>query len=456
MEQQEKNPIVVAAEHLVGNLWFGLDAVPVIAAKLDPKTMSDVVGGPAAQAYSEMCRLLRSPTEQLDIGSLEAALQNLNWPFKWLGQVQAHIDMEPVETLERYASMIDNAGELRRITIACGKAATEAQDTLADAAQISGELMATLAEREQTTGTLEHISVTVSRLRERLGEIRQGRGLWGAPLGFTDIDRSVRLVDGDLIVVGGRPSQGKSSFARQVLINRAKQIAYGGEEGQVVYFTSDDTADKAMMSMACIEAQVNSRDIRSNKASAEDWAKVEEAMERLEALPMYIESIGRPTVEQLYYRTAMLNSRCPVRLVVHDYLGLIRHPDNRVSDFGTTMTYAADGVKNIATTLNVPWMQLSQLNKSVDNRPDKWPTASDLQYSGEAQADIVMLFMRPEHYISRGEKVEGVSEADEHNVALVNIAKNKLDAVGMVKLFFRKEHSRFDDLDFRHEDLNGF
>jgi len=435
--------VVTAAEHLVGNLWFQMDAVSVIASRLQPDTMRNVVGGPPAMAYSEMCRLLRSEREQLSAGALEASLKSMRFDWSWLDDLQSRVASESMPVLMRYAATINNAADLRKIRTYCARADQDAQRQGAYAEDVAADLLRALTDQAEAATEVEHISAPISRLRDQFQAMKDGTYDWGQKTGFRAIDTLIRMVDGDLIVLGGRPSQGKSSLARQIALHRAKEILRNGEKGQVVIFTADDTAAKTVEAMAGIEAQVNLANVRTGKATSEDWAKLEDAMQTIELLPIQVDDTTQPTVEQMYYRAAMLNAQAPVKLAIMDYLELVSVP--KVSSELERVTQAARGIKSIGSTLGFPYLLLSQLRKDVDDRRDKWPTAADTKYAGEAEADVMMLAMRPEHYINRGDTIE-CNDEDRQGVALINVAKNKTGQVGVARLSFRAEVSSFGDL----------
>lgn len=443
---------LVAAEHLVGNLWFNLDALPFIAARLSPDTMRLVVSGPSIVAYGEMCRLMRSPSDQLSAGLLESNLKAKNFDFAWLSTLQSRIAVEGISVLEGYANEINNAADLHRIRIACGKADRESQAEDARAEKIAADLLAEMTKAKDSARDVVHVSVAIDELDAELNEIRAGRTEWGARTGFSAIDKIVRMVDGDLFVIGGRPSQGKTSLAQQIAVNRAKRIIADGEDGQVVYFSADDSRKKLTMKIVTTEAQVDAKRLRENIATQEEWDKYERAKETIRSLPLRIYDDSYPTVESVYYRCAMLNAQSRIRLAILDYMELVKHPDPRAHDLAK-VEHAASGLKGVGASLGFPFILLSQLRKNVEDRADKWPTASDLRYAGEAEADTVILIMRPEHYLARGDTCD-YEPGDEEGVALLNIAKNKVDDVGRTRLAFVKKFSRFYDLERR--ELNGY
>jgi replicative DNA helicase len=433
--------ILTNADHLVGNLWFNLNQVPAIAARLEPDIMATVAPGPAAQAYAEMCRLVRSSSDRLSAGALEGNLRASNFDFGWVETIQSRIEFEDLATLEGYAREIVNVAELRRVQIACSKATKAASQPDARATEVMGTLLGEIANASTKSNDVEHVSVPAARLRETFRSIRSGQHDWGAKTGFPALDAVFRMVDGDLIVLGGRPSQGKTSLARQILLHRAQALVEAGEEGQVVFFSADDTAEKVLMGMACAMSSVNQRAVRDNRATDEEWERLDYALGKIEALPIYVDATPSPTIEQIHYKVAMLHARTPVRMIALDYLELIRHPDARASDL-QRVEHAARGVKGIGQAFGCPTLLLSQLRKEVDNRADKWPSAADVKFAGEAEADTMLLIMRPEHYLSRGEDCEH-DEGDETGIALVNVAKNKTGEVGRVRLAFVKEYSCF-------------
>lgn len=442
-----------AMDHLVGNLWFNSDAVALIAGRLEPDTVRLIVGGPAAMAYSEMCRLMRSPSETLSAGALETGLRAQGFDFDWLAKLQARVAPEGVDVLYRYVGEVNNAADLYRVRQYCSEADRAAREPDAKADTITADLLAKLSMANNSATDVEPVATVTERLRVQLADVRAGKTNYGAPTGFAVLDRSFRMTNGSLITIAGRPSQGKTSLWKQIFLNRAIQLRDGGDDGQVVMFTADDTTDKAILSLACTVARVDVNRIQFNQASPAEWKCVEDALTVIDTLPMMIDGSSRITVESMYYRCAMLNAQKPIRLAGHDYLSLIG-----VTGKGSKLEEiqsAAEGVKGIGRTLKpgFPWIELAQLTKEVESRADKWPTPSDMQYSGEAESDVSMLIMRPEHYISRGESVK-CDPQDREGVALVNIGKNKQGSVGMVRLGFDKVHARFYDIDTVRHELN--
>jgi len=440
----------IAAKHLIGNLWYNLDAVPLIAGRLNPTVMRATVSGPAGIAYNEMCRMLRTGG-QLSAGQLEANLTDVGFDFAWIQKAQADIANDGLDDLYRYVGEIQNASDLRDVKARCIQAIQSTNEPSAQADKIKADLLASMVETERKTDEAQHVAIIADEVREEMKRIRAGEVEWGASTGLKSLDRQVRLVNGDYITIGARPSQGKTSLLRWVLYKRALELHRAGDKGCVFLFSADDTRKKIVRTLASTVASVDSKKLRNNTATNEEWQRYEDALNSLEDLPLYVDDSTGLTVEDIHYRTAMQNARTPVRLLAFDYLEKISGSDNELS----RVTSSANGCKSIGKVFDCPFLMASQLSKDTENRADKWPTSKDLKYAGEEQSDVVWTLLRPEHYISRGESID-CEEQDKIGRILVNVAKNKEGDVGMVRLGFQKEFARFYDLDMQRVGLNDY
>lgn len=439
----EQTDAVVASEHLVGNLWFNLEYVPVMAGVIEPETLRFAVGGNAAIAYSEMCRLLREGVG-LTAGALEAGLKLQKFDFSWLAKLQSRIAGESLKALHQYAATINNAAELKKVQMYCADASGQAQDVGAKADVIKGDLLAKLANSGAANAHgIRSVSTVVDDIEQELEQIDNGTFNFGLSTGFKSLDKVFTMQSGDLITIAGRPSQGKTSLAKQVAFNVAQGIYNRGDNEQVVIFSADDTDKKLTYGLASAISRIDLNVRRAKDCPNEIKAKFANALAYIKDLPLLIDDTTSPTVDGLYYRCAMLNAQKPIALAVMDYMQLIKD-DKAMSELQEARR-AASGCKGIGHTLKFPFMLISQLTKEVEKRADKWPTPSDLSYAGEAESDACLLVMRPEHYVSRGEYIE-CDEADKKGVALINVGKNKQGRVGMVRMQFTKEFSAFGDL----------
>lgn len=433
---------IIASEHLVGNLWFNLEYVPLLAGVIEPEAMRFAVGGNASIAYSEMCRLLRDGVG-LTAGALESGLKLQGFDFNWLAKLQSRITSESLKALHGYAATINNAAELKQLQMYCGDATGKAQEDGAKAEIIKGDLLAKLANSGTSAHGIRSVSTVVDDIERELEQIDNGTFNFGLSTGFKSLDRVFTMQSGDLVTIAGRPSQGKTSLARQIAFNVAQGIYNRGDNERVVIFSADDTDKKLTYGLASAISRIDLNVRRDRNCPQPVKAKFANALAYIRDLPLLIDDTTNPTVDGLYYRCAMLNAQKPIALAVMDYMQLIKD-DKAMSELQEARR-AASGCKGIGHTLKFPFMLVSQLNKDVEKRSDRWPTPSDLAYAGEAESDACLLVMRPEHYVSRGEHIECADE-DRSGVALINVGKNKQGKVGMVRMQFTKEFSAFGDL----------
>ena len=440
----------IAAKHLVGNLWYKLDAVPLIAGRLNPAIMQKVVNGPASLAYNEMCRLLR--TGGLSAGQLEANLRDAGFDFNWLWKAQSDIANDSLDDLHRYVGEIQNAADLQELKLRCNDAMNKMNAPGAIADTIKAELMSGITETRSGTDGPVHVAEIIKTVREDFKKMRYGSEGFGASTGFKTLDRIIKLVDGEYITIGGRPSQGKTSLAMWIAYKRSLELVRSGENGQVLIFSMDDTKEKLLRALACTVAQVDIKKLKRKEGTDEEWSRVDDAQDDIEKLPIYIDGGTQLTIEEVYFRSAMQHIIKPVRLMVLDYIEKVSAPEFKDNDLGR-LRHIASGYKNIGHRLHSPVIMISQLTKSVENRADKWPTSSDLKYAGEEESDVILLVNRPEHWIAKGDSIDCKPE-DEEGIVLVNLAKSKEGDVGMVRLGYKKEFARFADVEFTRHDLN--
>jgi replicative DNA helicase len=447
-KQEQQSKAQIAAKHLVGNLWYDLDTLPLIAARLNPDTMATAVGGDAALAYGEMCKLLRS-TEKLTAGKLEANLRVAGFNFSELTRWQADLNNDGIDNLYQYVAEIQNAADLHELkgNLVDGLKATNDADAKAE--RIKANLMAQIIRTERVEGGPRHIGEIVQEVRQELKAVRDGTGSVGMSTGFASLDKVFRLKNGEYTTIGGRPSQGKTSLVIQVVYKVARQLKADGI-GQVLVFSLDDTRRKLVRALACTVAMVDSTKLLNHEATAADWEEVDKAEDEIEELPIWIDDTSGLSAEDIHYRTAMQNVTTPVRLIVIDYIEKV---SSKVTDELVRLRRIASDCKELGKTFDCPVVMLSQITKDVEKRADRWPTSSDLKYAGEEESDVIVLVHRPEHYISKGESID-CNEQDKQGIVLVSVAKNKEGKVGLVRLGFKKEYARFADLQFEHVDLN--
>jgi len=274
---------------------------------------------------------------------------------------------------------------------------------------------------------------------ERLDTLHRGDGrLRGVPTGFADLDNLVAgLQKSDLIILGARPSLGKSTLALDVARNVAKTT-----ELPVGVFTLEMSKDQVIDRLIAAEAGVSLWKLRTGRLSSEgdgnDFEKIQQALDNLAKCNLFIDDASSPTVLQIRAMARRLQAEKGLGLLVVDYLQLIQ-PNRAYDSPVQQITEISRNLKGLARELNIPVLACSQLSRSSENRPDQRPRLSDLRDSGslEQDSDVVM-------FIYREDRVR--KETDKKNIAEIMVAKHRNGPTGAIELYFDDEHVSFKNL----------
>lgn len=270
------------------------------------------------------------------------------------------------------------------------------------------------------------LTKVVDDLEERL---HKGSAITGTPTGFKDFDEmTAGLQPADLIIVAGRPSMGKTSFA----MNIAENVA---ETGPVAVFSMEMPKKQITERSICSIGKINFQRFRSGQLWDEEWPKVTAATARIMESGMYVDDTPALTVHELSSRARRLHRQSPLSLVVVDYLQLMQGDgDNQ----NLKIASISGGLKKLAKELNVPVIALSQLNRSLENRANKRPVMSDLRESGaiEQDADLIAFLYRDEVYDK---------DSPDKGTAEVIIGKQRNGPTGTVRMTFLGYCVRFEN-----------
>jgi replicative DNA helicase len=274
---------------------------------------------------------------------------------------------------------------------------------------------------------------------ERLDNLHRGDGqLRGAPTGFYDLDNLVAgLQKSDLIILGARPSLGKSTLALDIARNVAKNT-----DLPVGVFTLEMSKDQVVDRLIAAEAGISLWKLRTGRLSSEgddnDFGKIQNALDALSNANIFIDDASSPTVLQIRAMSRRLQAEKGLGLIIVDYLQLIQ-PNRGYDSPVQQITEISRNLKALARELNIPVLALSQLSRSSENRPDQRPKLSDLRDSGslEQDADLVM-------FIYREDRVK--RESEKKNVAEIIVAKHRNGPTGEVELYFDEERVTFRNL----------
>ena len=259
----------------------------------------------------------------------------------------------------------------------------------------------------------------------------------GLSTGFTKFDEMTGgLHGGELLILAARPSMGKTALA----INIAEHVAL--HEGlPVAVFSMEMGAAQLAVRIVGSIGRIDQSHLRTGKLSDEEWPRLTEAIEKLRNISLHIDESAGLTSSELRANARRLARQCgQLGLIVVDYLqlmsGAVSSDENRATELGEI----SRGLKMLAKELKCPVLALSQLNRSVETRPDKRPMMSDLRESGaiEQDADIIMFIYRDDYYTKEASKEPGIAE--------VLIAKQRNGPTGVIKLAFLKPITKFESL----------
>ncbi|MCD6218779.1 replicative DNA helicase [Candidatus Calescamantes bacterium] len=266
----------------------------------------------------------------------------------------------------------------------------------------------------------------------------------GIPSGFRDVDlKTSGFQPGDFIVVAGRPSMGKTSFVLNIALNVALD-----HNVPVALFSLEMGALQLAQRLLCMEARVEMQRLRQGFISDEEWPKLSIAAGRLHDAPIFIDDSSALTPLELRAKARRLKSRRDVKLIVIDYLQLMKL-SRRIESRQQEIAEISLCLKNLAKELEIPVIAVSQLSRRPEGRADYRPKLSDLRESGaiEQDADVVLLLFRKDYY-SDDPEVKGICE--------VIIAKQRNGPVGTVELTFLHEYTRFEDIAWLEEEPSDF
>jgi len=310
---------------------------------------------------------------------------------------------------------------------------------------------------------------------------QRGGKVSGLSTGLRDIDRKLGgLHPSDLLILAGRPGMGKTALATKIAFGAARAChdeweRAGRPNGKpapaVAVFSLEMSAEQLATRILSEEARVSSDAIRKGEIQTRDFERFVEASRRMSVYPILIDDTPALSMSALRTRARRIKRSRGLALVVIDYLQLLRpsvgtRPESRVLE----ISQITQGLKAIAKELQMPVLALSQLSRKVEERDDKRPQLSDLRESGtiEQDADAVMFLYRDDYYLAAREPKEMTYDSPDkfhtahdkwkenmeraHNVAELNVAKQRHGPTGKIDLFFEAEFTRFADLDRVHDD----
>ena len=340
-----------------------------------------------------------------------------------------------------YANIVRDKALLRQLIDTAGKILHDAHtssEPAQDILDVSEQAIFMLRE----SGTSEDAAKLNELLQELYTQIesREGQYLTGLDSGFTQLNELTSgLQAGEMVIVAGRPSMGKTAFA----LNMAEHIAVTMSQ-PVAFFSLEMSKQQLAQRLLCSRSSIDAHKLRRNILSGDDFALLAATMGQLSEAPLYIDDTPGLSLLALRAKARRMAARFDVKAVFVDYLQLMNAPGSESRQ--QEVSLMSRGIKALARELNVPVICLSQLNRSPEGREDHRPRMSDLRESGsiEQDADVVMMLHREEYYHSSNPDWAD-QNPDKIGLAELVLAKQRNGPTGNVPLQFNAATTRFNN-----------
>ena len=430
---------VEAERSLLGGIMLSETAWDAIA---DQVTVADFYYGKHAHIYTEMARLAEA-AEPLDVITLAESLQKRGL-LEASGGLIYLADLAKstpsAANIRAYANIVHDRATLRRII----NTATEISDTAfnpegrdaGDVLDSAERLIMQIAEQGPKTGGPIGVNALLKDALGKIDELFNSKGsITGLTTGYTDLDaKTSGLQDSDLIIVAGRPSMGKTSFAMNLVEN-----AILADDKAILVFSMEMPAGSLMMRLLSSVGKIDQTRVRNGQLEEDDWAKLSAAMQQLKDKPLMIDDTPALTPTEVRSRARRVaREQGGLGMIMIDYLQLMQvagSGEGRTAE----ISEISRSLKSIAKEFECPVVALSQLNRSLEQRPNKRPVMSDLRESGaiEQDADVIMFIYRDEVYNE---------ESPDKGTAEIIIGKQRNGPIGTSRLAFVGQFTRFENL----------
>lgn len=367
-----------------------------------------------------------------------------------LNYIGALVEVTPsASNIKAYAEIVRERSVLRQLIAVANEIADSAYDAdgrnskdLLDEAET--KVFAIADQTARGAGGFHDTQTILSNALQRINDMFEHEGsITGLSTGFTELDEKTSgLQSSDLIIVAGRPSMGKTTFAMNLAENAA-MIA----DAPVAIFSMEMPAEQLGMRMISSLGRVELQKLRTGKLVEQDWPRISSAISLMnQKRNIYIDDTPALTPTDLRARCRRLYRERGLSLIVIDYLQLMQIADSR-ENRASEISEISRSLKALAKELNVPVIALSQLNRGLEQRPDKRPVMSDLRESGaiEQDADVIIFIYRDEVYNPEDEASKGRAE--------ILIRKQRNGPIGTVHLTFLGQYTRFEN--FSPEIMTG-
>jgi replicative DNA helicase len=407
---------------------------------------------PRHQAIFAAIQALENTSRPIDEVTLEAQLMQMG-KLEAVGGLaylsQLGLRVPTTDNVVHYATIVRELNAARRLMLAASEVAARGYEEYGEIQDYLDEAEAKIFEVTQRTqrGSAEHIKILLKQVFSSLDQrFRAAGGITGVPSGFRDLDeKTAGFQPTELTILAARPAMGKTSFALSIARNCAAEHGF-----PVLVFSLEMSSGQLAERLLCSEAKIDSIGLRRGQLQRQDLTNMTYAADTLSKAPIVIDDTPALSLRELRASARRFMADKELRkdkefgLIIVDYLQLMQGRRDRSTSREQEISEISRGLKSLAKEIHCPIIALSQLNRSLESRPDKRPQLSDLRESGaiEQDADLILFIYRDVVYNK---------ESEDPNVAEVILGKNRHGATGTVKTFFEGRYTRFDNLSRRED-----
>ncbi|WML42456.1 replicative DNA helicase [Neobacillus sp. PS3-40] len=346
--------------------------------------------------------------------------------------------------IEYYARIVEEKSLLRRLIRTATGIAQDGYTREDEVEALLGEAEKNIlaVSQRKNAGAFHSIKDVLVRTYDNIELMHNRVGdITGIATGFSELDRiTAGFQRNDLIIVGARPSVGKTAFA----LNIAQNV--GTKTGEnVAIFSLEMGAEQLVMRMLCAEGNIDAQRLRTGSLTDDDWGKLTMAMGSLSNAGIFIDDTPGIRISEIRSKCRRLKQEHGLGMILIDYLQLIQGNGRSGENRQQEVSEISRSLKALARELQIPVIALSQLSRGVEQRQDKRPMMSDIRESGsiEQDADIVAFLYRDDYYDK---------ESENKNIIEIIIAKQRNGPTGTVQLAFVKEYNKFVNLEKRYDE----
>lgn len=438
-EEQQLPHSIEAEQAVLGGLMLtngSFDSVASVVSEVDFFAQDH-------QLIFQTMRTLSSESKPLDVITLSETLQNTNELDQVGGAaylVELANNTPSSANIGAYAQIVLERSIIRQLITAAGDIVKKGYNPLGwDSSKLLAEAeqkLADIIENRPKQGGFKGVNELLKEAVERIDELfNSDADITGLSTSFAELDGMTSgWQKSDLVIVAGRPSMGKTSFAMNMVEHAALH-----QDKPVLVFSMEMPANQLIMRMMSSLGKIDQTRMRSGNLSEDDWPRLSSAASRLKDRPLYIDDTPGITPMELRNRVRQLTrENGDPGLIMVDYLQLMSGSvptENRTNE----ITQISRELKNIAREFNCPVIALSQLSRNLESRPNKRPINSDLRESGaiEQDADVIVFIYRDEVYNE---------ESADKGIAEIIIGKQRNGPIGTCQLAFLGKYTRFENL----------